>query len=96
MKTVKLKDRKYHAVIRTSTISTDGTRMFHENGRSIRMRKVGPKMLWDVQTADYSSGSARIGNFIVIRIATREHYVEKDSRCLTDGVFRIIEVKDKF
>lgn len=96
MRTIKLEDRKYHAVIRTSTISTDGTRMFHANGRSIRMRKVSPKMLWDVQTADYSSGSARVGNFIVIRIATREHYVEKDDRYLTDGVFRIIEVEDKF
>lgn len=96
MRTIKLEDHKYHAVVRTSTISTDGTAMFHANGCQVRMRKVGPKMLWDVQTADYSSGSARVGNFIVIRIATREHYVEKDSRCLTDGVFRIIEVKDKF
>jgi hypothetical protein len=96
MKTMKLKDRKYHAVIRTSTISTDGTRMFHENGRSIRMRKVGPKMLWDVQTADYSLGSARVDNFIVTQIATRRSYSEKDGRELVNGVFRIVEVDDKF
>lgn len=96
MRTIKLKDRKYHAVVRTGTISTDGTVMFHENGRSIRTRKVSPKMLWDVQTADYSSGSARIGNFVVTQIATKRHYSEKDSRYLTDGVFRIVEVDDKF
>lgn len=96
MKTMRLKDRKYHAVIRTSTISTDGTTMFHENGRQVRMRKVRHKMLWDVQTADYSLGLTRINDCIVIPIATRKHWSEKDGRYLTDGIFRIIEVEDKF